>query len=181
MRYLEVRRHSQRNPPNQHLTQWGVDLARHLGEDLGPFEHVVTSPLPRCIETAVAMGFEVNKTMRQLAGDDQLGETFPCMSEVDWKAGYAAFTDQIASLKPLEKFVTEQAILWKEIVQALPDETCALLIGHGGAFLDGTVVFCFPQANHSTWGASSSYCEGVRLGFEGGRFTTAEILRVSVD
>ena len=56
MRYLDVRRHSKRERPNQHLSQWGVDFARRLGEGLGPFNKVVTSPLPRCTETAVAMG-----------------------------------------------------------------------------------------------------------------------------
>ena len=72
MRYLEVRRHSKRSRPNQHLTQWGVALARGLGSQIGPFDRVVTSPLPRCVETAVAMGFAVDETIGQLAGDDRL-------------------------------------------------------------------------------------------------------------
>ena len=82
MRYLEVRRHSKRSRPNQHLTQWGVALARGLGSQIGPFDRVVTSPLPRCVETAVAMGFAVDETIGQLAGDDRLGESFPAMDKV---------------------------------------------------------------------------------------------------
>lgn len=178
MRYLEVRRHSKRERPNQHLSQWGVSLAHHVGEELSPFDHVVTSPLLRCIETAVAMGFAVNETIEQLAGDDGLGETFPCMSEIDWNAGYAGFAHQLEALPPLTDFVEKQARLWREIVQTLPEGGRALLIGHGGGFLEGPTVCCLPQADHCAWGPVSSYCEGVRLRFEGGQFTKAEILRV---
>ena len=55
MSYLEVRRHSKRSRPEQHLNQWGVALARRVGGQIGPFDRVVTSPLPRCVETAVAI------------------------------------------------------------------------------------------------------------------------------
>ena len=102
------------------------------------------------------------------------------MSEIDWDAGYAGFADRVATLAPLADFVEQQAKLWLEIVQALPDGGRALLVGHGGAcaFLNGTAVFCLPQADHRKWGPVSGYCEGVRLSFEGGQFTAAEILRV---
>ena len=178
MRYLDVRRHSKRERPNQHLSQWGVSIARRVGEGLGAFDRIVTSPLPRCTETAVAMGFAVNEIAEQLAGDDGLGETFPCMSEIDWGAGYAGFAHRVATLTPLAEFVKQQAELWREVVETLPDGGRALIVGHGGAFLDGTAVYCLPQADHRAWGPVSGYCEGVRFGFEGGRFTTAEILRV---
>jgi len=178
MRYLEVRRHSKRENPGQHLSQWGVDLARRVGEDLGPFDQVVTSPLPRCIETAITMGFAVNTTIEELAGDDGLGESFPCMSEIDWEAGYAGFAYCLKTLAPLAAFVEKQAKLWRTIVEAVPEGGRALLVGHGGAFLDGAAVFCLPEDDHRAWGAVSSYCEGVRLHFEAGKFTQAEILRV---
>ena len=83
MRYLEVRRHSKRVRPGQHLSQWGVLLARRVGDELGPFDRVVTSPLPRCIETAVAMGFAVDETIEALAGPGGLGEGHPQAEEVD--------------------------------------------------------------------------------------------------
>jgi len=178
MRYLEVRRHSKRERPNQHLSQWGVNLARHVGEELGTFDQVVTSPLPRCIETAVAMGFAVNEIIEQLAGDDGRGETFPGISKIDWKAGYSGFAYQLKKLPSLANFVQRQAQVWREIVRVLPEGGRALLIGHGGGFLEGTAVFCLPQADHRAWGAVSVYCEGIRLSFEGNEFTEAEILRV---
>jgi len=178
MRYLEVRRHSKRIRPEQHLSQWGVNLARRVGETIGSFERVVTSPLPRCVETAVAMGFAVTETIDELAGDNHLGERFPGINQMDWAAGCAGFVPLIASLDSLATFVENQACLWRAIVEAIPEDGSALLVGHGGAFLDGTAVFCLPEVDHRAWGAVSRYCEGIRLQFDGERFTDGEVLRV---
>ncbi len=178
MRYLEVRRHSKRSRPNQHLTQWGVALARGLGSQIGPFDRVVTSPLLRCVETAVAMGFAVDETIGQLAGDDRLGESFPAMDKVDWSAGCAVFQPLITADEALADFVATQAEVWRAVVEQLPKGGQALLVGHAGAFLCGTAVYCLPEVDHSAWGAISRYCEGIRLHFDGQRFSGAEILKV---
>src|SRR5512134_1948647 len=72
MKTIEIRRHSIRSKPGDHLNQPGVTLARLVGENLGPFDRVVTSTLPRAIETAIAMGFgvdELNELM-SFSGDD---------------------------------------------------------------------------------------------------------------
>ena len=50
-----------RRKPGQHLSQDGVSLAQHVGQDLNPFDLVVASELPRAIETAIAMGFAVDR------------------------------------------------------------------------------------------------------------------------
>lgn len=178
MRYLEVRRHSKRSRPNQHLNQWGVALARRVGGQIGPFDRVVTSPLPRCVETAVALGFAVDETIDQLAGEDGLGESFPAMDKVDWSAGCAVFKPLIKTEETLAAFVAAQAEVWRAVVEQLPKGGQALLVGHGGAFLDGTAVYCLPEIDHSAWGAVSLYCEGIRLHFDGQRFSGAEILKV---
>ena len=56
MKILEVRRHSIRSPLSDHLNQTGVTLARLVGQNIGPFDRVVTSTLPRAFETAISMG-----------------------------------------------------------------------------------------------------------------------------
>lgn len=178
MRTIEVRRHSKRDRPGQHLSQWGVTLARRVGAGLGPFDRVVTSPLPRCVETAVAMGFAVDEVCAQLAGDDGRGETFPGAAEVDWAAGYAGFARLIGRHSALADFVGVQAEIWRSIARALPDGGRALIVGHGGAFLTGAAVVCQPRADHAAWGAGNGYCEGVRLSFDDDVFTHVEILRV---
>ena len=44
MRILEVRRHTMRRKPGQHLSQDGIELARMVGDQSGPFDLVVTIP-----------------------------------------------------------------------------------------------------------------------------------------
>ncbi len=61
MKTIEIRRHTYRTKPGQHLSQQGVTLARHVGEGIGPFARVVTSTVPRAFETAIAMGFAVDE------------------------------------------------------------------------------------------------------------------------
>ena len=61
MKTLEIRRHSIRSPFGDHLNQTGVKLANLVGKNMGPFDRVVTSTLPRAFETAIAMGFAVDE------------------------------------------------------------------------------------------------------------------------
>ncbi|MBK9207920.1 MAG: hypothetical protein IPL71_06335 [Anaerolineales bacterium] len=60
MKILEIRRHSIRSNGGT-PEPIGVDLARLVGQNLGPFDRVVTSTLPRAFETAIAMGFAVDE------------------------------------------------------------------------------------------------------------------------
>ena len=59
MRIIEHRRHTMRVTPGDHLSRAGVDLARRVGETMGRYDLVVTSPVARAFETAIAMGFTV--------------------------------------------------------------------------------------------------------------------------
>lgn len=172
MQVIEVRRHSLRNKPGQHLSQTGVTLACRVGENLGPFERVITSTLPRAFETAIAMGFTVDEQLDQLCamGDD-------VDAEIHWAAGFAEFARVIKQGGATARFARSQAALWRSIAKALPDGGCALIVTHGGIIEAGAVV-CLPQVDHRAWGQGCGYCEGVRLGFDGERFTGIEILRV---
>jgi len=172
MRYVEVRRHSIRAKPGQHLSQAGINLARRVGSSIGPFHRVVTSPLPRAFETAIAMGFAVNEQF------DQLSEMGGDVSaELHWAAGLAEFARVVTQGTATGRFARAQAELWRSIARSLPDGGRALVITHGGIIEAGAVA-CLPEADHSAWGPACDYCEGVRLGFSGDAFTEAEILRV---
>lgn len=173
MRYLEVRRHSIRIKPSEHLSQEGVRLARSVGETLVPFDRVLTSTLPRAYETAIAMGFAVDEYLEDL-GTDHLEKVGP---EIDWNAGFAGWAQAARRGGATTEFVRAQAKLWHSIVETLPDGGQALIIGHEG-IMEGGAVGCLPNANHAAWGPMCGYCEGVRLAFDGERFTNAEILRV---
>jgi broad specificity phosphatase PhoE len=177
VRILEVRRHARRERPAQHLSQRGVEMARRLGKKLGPFDRVVCSPLPRCVETAVAMGFAVDEDRPELAGEDVRGESFPEMEHIDWDAGYAAFGQLLARGGPFAAFANAQAAIWRDIARALPEGGRGLIVGHGG-FIEAGAVAAFPGADHAAWGRTARRCEGILLHFEADAFTNAEILRV---
>jgi broad specificity phosphatase PhoE len=178
MGLLEIRRHARRDRPAPHLIQRGVEMARTLGAQLGPFDRVVTSPLPRCIETAVAMGFAVREERPELAGEDGRGESVPGLPDgFDWDGGYAGFGRLLGESGPFARFAHEQAALWLAIARALPEGGRALIVGHGGAIEAGAVA-AFPNADHAAWGRTARHCEGVLVGVEDGRFVSIEILRV---
>jgi broad specificity phosphatase PhoE len=177
MRLLEVRRHARRERPAPHQIQRGVTMARKLGKTLGPFDRVVSSPLPRCIETAVAMGFAVDEECPALAGDDVKGESFPGLDDVDWDDGYAAYGRLYARGGPFAAFADGQAAVWREMARTLPEDGRGLVIGHGG-FIEAGAVACFPDADHAAWGRTVRHCEGVLLRFEDDAFAEVEILRM---
>lgn len=172
LRVLEVRRHTLRTRPSQHISQAGVELARQVGSETGPFDRVVTSTVLRAYETALAMGFAVDEERPEFRS---LGEGVE--DEVAWNAGFAAFAQALQSGGAVARFARTQAQIWHSIAAALPEGGRALLITHGGIVEAGSVA-CLPHADHRTWGAACECCEGVRLYFDGQAFIQAETLRL---
>ena len=172
MRTLEVRRHTLRSLSSSHISQGGVDLARRVGEGLGKFDRVVTSTLPRAFETAIAMGYAVDEQIEQLGimGDE-------VQAVVQWNAGYAAWARAAANSPVVGIYTQSLAEVWRPIVRALPENGRALIISHGGIVEAGTVG-CLPPATRTTYGSACSYCEGVRLTFDGEAVVNVEMLRV---
>ena len=116
MRLLEVRRHSMRAMPGQHLTQTGVDLARRIGSTLRPFDRVVTSTLPRAFETAIAMGFAVHEQLDQFSTLDSAVD-----AEINWDAGFAEWARVIKQGGAALRFAQAQADILRSILRLLPD------------------------------------------------------------
>ena len=171
MRVLEVRRHSMRRKPGEHLSQDGIELARLVGEASGPFGLVVTSTIPRAIETAIAMGFEVHETL------PALGEGMNTLSsEVGWPNAFPRVVRAVSELTVGAEFAAAQSDLWRSVVERVEDGQRALIVTHGG-FVEFGAVSSVPSADRGTWGDAIGYCEGVRLTFDRG-FTECEVLRV---
>jgi broad specificity phosphatase PhoE len=172
MRYIEVRRHTERVKPGQHLSQAGVDLARRVGNTIGPFNRVITSTVPRAYETAIAMGFAV---------DEQLAETSFMVdgleNEVAWDAGFAAFAEGAKRGGRVADYVRQQGELIRRIALALPDEGAALVVSHGG-IVEAQTIGCLPYLDFTNWGGGCDYCEGARLYFDGEQFVRGDVLRV---
>ena len=158
-----------RRKPGQHLSQDGIDLARLVGAGSGPFSLVVTSPLPRAVETAIAMGFEVDET------DDFLGR-IPSGTASGWPCPFSRISEAVRAGEGAAKGAGEVARVWRSIVERIPESTQALVVTHGGIVELGAVA-AVPDEPHEVWGDAIGYCEGVRLTFDDG-FTGCEVLRV---
>lgn len=169
---IEIRRHSMRAIPGAHLTQEGVALARRTGEGMGPFQHVITSTLPRAFETALAMGFAVDaqNELMSSAGDD-------VEREVPYPQTFAAYAAAVRKGRAAAQYALRLADLYRELAASLPDQGTALVINHGG-ILELGVAGCLPERNYLSWGGAAGYCEGARLTWEDGEFVEAELLRI---
>jgi len=52
------------------------------------------------------------------------------------------------------------------------------VVTHGG-LIEPALVWCFPDADHTTWGPPFANCEGARLTYDGTRFVDMELLRLN--
>ena len=173
MKTIEIRRHSIRTIPGDHLNQTGVSLARMVGQNLGPFDRVVTSTLPRAFETAIAMGFaadEQNELMSTYGTDVE--------REAPWPLACAGYAEVVRQEGAAAQYANQLADIYGKLATYLANGRSALVINHGGVLELGAVA-CLPNANHIKWGSHFDYCEGVRLFWEDGKFLDGEILRVS--
>ncbi len=172
MRTLEIRRHSHRNVPLPHLSQLGVDLARHAGEGLGHFDRVVTSTIPRAFETAIAMGYAVDEQI------EQLGLMSDAVTEaIQWNAGFTAWAKAAQDSAAVARYAQLMADVLRSIVRTLPEEGRALIISHGG-IVEACIVGCVPAGTHFADDAACGYCEGARLTFSEEVVTHFEMLRI---
>jgi len=173
MKTIEIRRHSIRQKPGDHLSQPGVTLARLIGQNLGPFDRVVTSKLPRAIETAIAMGFavdELNELMSSYSSDVD--------REAPWPLSIAGYAEVVRNGGAAARYAQQLVEVYRKLVNYLPDGRAALVVNHGGIAEMGAVA-CLPEANHIGWGSHFECCEGIRLFWENGKCVNTEILRVS--
>jgi len=173
MKTIEIRRHSIRSKPGDHLNQPGVTLARLVGQNLGPFDRVVTSTLPRAIETAIAMGFgvdELNELMSTTGNDVE--------REAPWPLSIAEYARVVRKGKAVTEYAQRLVEVYTKLADYLMDGRAALVVNHGGILEMGAVA-CLPEDDHVAWGSHFDYCEGIRLFWDNGKFVDGEILRVS--
>lgn len=171
---IEVRRHAMRAPGGVHLVQAGVAFARRVGEGLGPFAVVITSPIPRAFETAIAMGFAVDDV------DDHLA-LLPSkvMDRVAWDGGFGEWAAAAAAgSKPVRTHLGAMRDWLAKVAAALPDGGAALMVSHGG-IVESIGAACLGDGA-ATWGDPVRYVEGVRLEYDraAARFIGGTVLRV---
>jgi broad specificity phosphatase PhoE len=173
MKILEIRRHSIRFQPGDHLNQTGVTLARTVGQNIGPFDLVVTSTLPRAFETAIAMGFAVDQQIELMSTyRNDVGREAP------WPLSPAGYAEAVQGGGAAARYANQLVELYSKLINYLAEGRAALVINHGGILELGAVA-CLPDADHFTWGSHFDYCEGIRLFWEEGKFVDGEISRLS--
>ena len=174
MKTIEIRRHSIRSKPGDHLNQQGITLARLVGENLGPFDRVITSTLPRAFETAIAMGFAVDEQIELMStyGND-------IEREAPWPLSCAGYAEVVRKGGAAARYADQLVAIYTKLANYLSDGRAALVINHGGVAEMGAVS-CLPNADHFAWGSHFEPCEGIRLFWEDGKFVIGEILRVSI-
>jgi len=173
MKTIEIYRHSIRQKPGDHLNQQGVTLARLIGENLGPFDRVVTSTAPRAFETAIAMGFAVDE-------QNELMSTYgsEVEREAPWPLSCAGYAEAVRKGGAATQYANQLVAIYTKLVNYLANGRKALVVNHGGVAEMGAVA-CLPGADHFTWGSHFEPCEGIRLFWDDGKFVNAEVLRVS--
>ena len=173
MREVEHRRHSRRDHGAIHLNEEGRAIARRVAPTLGRFDRVVSSPVPRALDTVEALGLSVDAVLPELAmvPDDvqRVLEAFPPRS----------FSDYVR-LARRRRFVAEyarqQAELMRRELERLPEGGRLLIVSHGGVIELGAAA----ARGHDVlgFGATADYLEGVRLILEQGEWVRAEVLRL---
>ena len=172
MKTIEIRRHSLRNKPGDDLSEQGLALARMIGAGMGPFQRVVTSPILRAYQTAIAMGFQVDEQVELLS---TYGDSVE--AEIPWPADFSEYTVPIQRGWAATRYAKRLVEFYTGLLESLPEAGAALVVTHGGVVEIGAVA-CLPEADHTAWGDYIECCEGVRLYWEGGKFVKAEILRL---
>lgn len=173
MRYVDVIRHAKRRN-SEHLSDEGVLVARSIGEQLGPYRIVASTSEQRAIETPVAMGFAVH--------EEQAGPGMRKFEEgADWQAHIAGGFPELSRLYrkggQTTLFAEAQAKLWMSIASRLEEGEMALVVSHKGPMEVGAIG-ALPGSDHDRWGGPFENCEGIRLGFDGERFTEGRIFRI---
>jgi broad specificity phosphatase PhoE len=173
MKTIEIRRHSIRSKPGDHLSQRGVSLARRVGENIGPFDRVVTSTLLRAFETAIAMGFAVDEENKLMSSYGSVVEY-----EAPWPMSLAGYAEVVSKGGAAAQYGNQLVTFYIKLADFLADGRSALVVNHGGVAELGAVA-CLPNADHFAWGSHFDCCEGIRLFWDDGKFVDAEVLRVS--
>jgi broad specificity phosphatase PhoE len=157
-----------------HLSAAGVAMARRVGAELGTFDSVIVTPVPRTMETALAMGFAVDTVVEFACG--YVADEFERHAQWGWSTPYAQLAELIGRRGKLAEVAQADAALWNRLVTDLPPGGRALIISHGGS-IEPVAVACLPAADHGSWGSALSHCDGMLLSEDHGAFVDVEIRR----
>ncbi len=184
MRWVEIRRHSERGPDGG-LTPRGKRIAQEARNTLRPpYALCYTSPKRRAVETAEAMGFkdpikdERFSTIPPsiLSGYEEEVERLRREKGLTLIRAYMELPELREALKDFGKN-TLQALM--EIPKRVPEDYGAFIVSHGGTIEPIALVALGREFSLYPIGGEFRECEGVRFLFEGEEWTGLEIIRLN--
>jgi broad specificity phosphatase PhoE len=183
MRVLEVRRHSltKKGPERgkgSHLSAQGVRLAREIGGNVGPSELVLTSPVPRTLETALAMGYAVDNILDVLAEMPQaMLDEVGHYERWSWPEPFKVFADIMATGGATAQMGQKLRETWQKALDSVSENGKVLVISHG-RLLEPGLIACLPDADYATWGKPFQHMEGFQLDYAEGVFSGLKFQRL---
>lgn len=172
MRSLVHLRHGEREAGGIHLTPRGARLAARVAQRLPRFDRVVVSPKPRAIETAEAMGYEVDAEL------SVLGELPDALDRWIERERPHSFADYVVMLERTEEARRHAQVLAGHLgdqLEKTPHGGRLLLVSHGGV-IELSAVGALGAAT-TGWGPTLGLLEGVELERERSRWTRGRVLR----
>jgi broad specificity phosphatase PhoE len=134
IRRIEIRRHSytkkgEARGKGSYLPSEGIALAREIGNHLGPFDRVLTSHSPRTLETAIAMGFAVDKQLEAL-GDisPEVIEEIGHHERWTWEYPFLTFAQFVSRGGPAARMRRQQQEAWMNALESVPANGGVLVI-----------------------------------------------------
>jgi broad specificity phosphatase PhoE len=138
----------------------------------GPFHYVLTSTIPRAVETALVLGYEVNRM------DDLLFHYKPELVDELGNRSFQAIAKAIEAGRYTYSYAQDQLVLLREALDEVDEGDTILVVSHGSMVEIGLVAM-FTDLDHEKWGKSFTYLEGYRVGYENEEFKDPQILRIN--
>lgn len=185
MKVIEIRRHSCTRKGDQrgigsHLSAAGVELAREVGEGMPAASHVMTSNVQRTLETALAMGFAVD---RQIGPPPGLAEAaLSITGHLDrwsWARPWQHFHTLALAHVAVRDYGNWFRRAWLDALTQVADRERVLVISHGSDIELG-VNSCLDDSSIEDLGSLGELlhqCEGVTLHHDGDGFRLGAIHR----
>lgn len=167
---IEIRRHAERHKPGYNLNARGVARARNASARDREFALVVTSPLPRAVQTAVAMGHGVDEedwTMASMGG---------ALNDFPWDVSFDAMQRAIRTNPTAGAWATYLTAQMRSWLTRIDPGESLFVVNHGG-IAEACAIGLLGDSDATALGPSLDYCEGVRLEIDGDRVIELRVLR----
>ncbi len=166
---FQIRRHSIQGD-SRHLSSAGVKLANLQKEK--PFDLVVTSPIQRAMETAIALGSAITETNEMLGF---LPKEIQAL--VPYSAGFEAFQTALKTIPAVKKCRQNYETFLRACLTGLEPDNRALFVSHAGA-VEMLILACLPNIDLNILPPYVSQLEGASIFFDGLQFKLNDVLRV---